>query len=114
MSTLRERIVNLTVGLGERTLPPLERWLGRSSLVGDQPFYENDTFLWPAGSRQLADDPRRARRGARPTSERLPNFQDISTDQATITDDDRWKTYFFYGYGFRARPTARAARRRRG
>ncbi len=30
----------------------------------------------------------------------LPNFQDISTDQYQITDDDRWKTFFFYGYGF--------------
>ena len=33
--------------------------------------------------------------------EHLPNFQDISVDQATMTDDDRWKTYFLYGYGFR-------------
>jgi beta-hydroxylase len=32
----------------------------------------------------------------------LPNFQEISTDQASITDDDRWKTYFFFGYGFRS------------
>ena len=32
----------------------------------------------------------------------LPNFQDISTDQYQLTDDDRWKTYFFYGYGFRS------------
>ena len=32
----------------------------------------------------------------------LPNFQDISTDQYQITDDDRWKTFFFYGYGFTA------------
>ena len=32
----------------------------------------------------------------------LPNFQDISTDQYNLTDDDRWKTYFFYGYGFKA------------
>jgi beta-hydroxylase len=32
----------------------------------------------------------------------LPNFQDISVDQASITDDDGWKTYFFSGYGFRS------------
>ncbi|WP_166793615.1 aspartyl/asparaginyl beta-hydroxylase domain-containing protein [Frankia sp. B2] len=31
----------------------------------------------------------------------LPNFQDISADQRPITDDDHWKTYFFYGYGHR-------------
>ena len=34
--------------------------------------------------------------------EHLPNFQDISVDQATMTTDDRWKTYFLYGYGFRS------------
>ena len=49
----------------------------------------------------------------------LPNFQDISVDQATMTDDDRWKTFFLYGYGFalggqlRALPRDRAAVRGR-
>ena len=33
----------------------------------------------------------------------LPNFQDISKDQIEITDDDRWKTFFLYGYGFEAK-----------
>jgi beta-hydroxylase len=32
----------------------------------------------------------------------LPNFQDISIDQARLTDDDRWKTYFFSAYGVRS------------
>jgi aspartyl/asparaginyl beta-hydroxylase (cupin superfamily) len=36
------------------------------------------------------------------TGKSCPNFQDISTDQLSITDDDRWKTYFFFAYGFRA------------
>ncbi|MGA2008399.1 MAG: aspartyl/asparaginyl beta-hydroxylase domain-containing protein, partial [Solirubrobacteraceae bacterium] len=48
MSTLRERVVEGTVAFGERALPPLERWLGSSSLVGDQPFFDNDTFPWAA------------------------------------------------------------------
>ncbi|MCW3027785.1 MAG: aspH, partial [Solirubrobacterales bacterium] len=33
----------------------------------------------------------------------LANFQDISKDQIEITDDDRWKTFFIYGYGFEAK-----------
>jgi beta-hydroxylase len=33
----------------------------------------------------------------------LPNFQDISKDQIEITTDDRWKTFFLYGYGFTAK-----------
>ena len=45
--------------------------------------------------------------------EHLPNFQDISVDQATMTTDDRWKTYFLYGYGFRSEANcARCPRRR--
>jgi beta-hydroxylase len=31
----------------------------------------------------------------------IPNFQDISVEQRSITNDDRWKTFFFYGYGVR-------------
>ena len=31
----------------------------------------------------------------------IPNFQDISVEQKSITNDDRWKTFFFYGYGAR-------------
>jgi beta-hydroxylase len=34
--------------------------------------------------------------------EALPSFQEISKDQIAITDDDRWKTFFLYGYGFQA------------
>jgi beta-hydroxylase len=32
----------------------------------------------------------------------LPNFQEISEDQTDITTDDRWKTYFLYGFGHKA------------
>ena len=51
MNDLRERIVNFTVALGERVLPPLERWLGNSSLVGDQPFrWQTDfDYDWSGG-----------------------------------------------------------------
>jgi beta-hydroxylase len=31
----------------------------------------------------------------------IPNFQDISKDQKRLSQDDRWKTYFLYGYGYK-------------
>jgi beta-hydroxylase len=102
MSTLRERVVQATVAFGEAALPPLERWLGRSSLVGDQPFFDNETFPWAkqleAGWREI----RAELDSVLEDQEHLPNFQDISVDQATMTTDDRWKTYFLYGYGFKS------------
>jgi beta-hydroxylase len=32
----------------------------------------------------------------------LPNFQDISPRQRRIANDNRWKTYFFFAFGFKA------------
>lgn len=31
----------------------------------------------------------------------VPNFQDVSEEQYTITNDDKWKTYVLYAYGHR-------------
>jgi ornithine lipid ester-linked acyl 2-hydroxylase len=102
MPALRERIVNWTVAFGERALAPLERWLGRSSLVGDKPFFELDAFPW-ASELEAGWQAIRAELDAVLEDQAdLPNFQDISVDQATMTTDDRWKTYFLYGYGFRS------------
>jgi beta-hydroxylase len=34
-------------------------------------------------------------------TETIPSFEDISPDQIAITNDGRWKTFFFYAYGER-------------
>lgn len=36
--------------------------------------------------------------------DRLPCFQDISPDQGRISPDDKWRTFFFYGFGIRDDP----------
>ena len=89
--------------IGDRFLRVVNRLIARASVLPEQPFY--DPTRLPVGRAdrgRLEGDPRRARRGARRARDDLPNFQDISTDQYHLTDDDRWKTYFFYGYGFRS------------
>jgi beta-hydroxylase len=99
---LRERAVDLSNRIGEKFIRFLDRYFGRRSLVGDHTFFDQSAFPWidrleagvPAIRREL-DEVLRYR-------DELPNFQDISTDQYQITDDDLWKTYFFYGYGFEA------------
>jgi ornithine lipid ester-linked acyl 2-hydroxylase len=101
--SLWERTVELTIAVGERVLAPVERFIGRRSLVGDATFFPLERFAWVqhiednwtvirAEVEQLLED-----------QEALPNFQDISKDQIEITDDDRWKTFFLYGYGFEAK-----------
>jgi aspartyl/asparaginyl beta-hydroxylase (cupin superfamily) len=99
---LREKLVEWTIVVGEKILLPIERWLGRMSLVGDKTFHSVEEFPW---ARRLEAEWQLIRAELDQVlldRDHLPNFQDISTDQITITDDDRWKTYFFYGYGFRS------------
>jgi hypothetical protein len=62
MPSFRETLVTWTVAFGEKALPPLERWLGQSSLVGDQPFFDVEHLPWARRSRRdWREDPRRAR-----------------------------------------------------
>jgi beta-hydroxylase len=97
-----DRTVEVSNQVGDRILKRVNRAIARQSLLPDQPFYDPANFAWV---REVEDnwksiraelDDVLARRDA------LPNFQDISTDQYNLTDDDRWKTYFFWGYGFRS------------
>ncbi|MGZ4796397.1 MAG: aspartyl/asparaginyl beta-hydroxylase domain-containing protein [Acidimicrobiia bacterium] len=97
-----QRLVDLTIVVGEWLLDRLDRLMARASLLPDRPFLDPTEFGWIAPLeaewrtiRRELDDVLRHR-------DALPNFQDISTDQATITNDDRWKTFFLYGFGFRA------------
>jgi ornithine lipid ester-linked acyl 2-hydroxylase len=101
--SLWERTVELTVSVGERVLAPVERFIGRRSLVGDETFFPNDRFPWIAEVEASWETIREELEAVLEDREALPNFQDISKDQIEITDDDRWKTLFLYGYGFEAK-----------
>lgn len=79
-----------------------EKLIARFSLVGNPNIFTNQQFEWVkilednwSKIRQELDEILKYR-------EELPNFQDISPEQSAITQDDRWKTYFLYGYGFKA------------
>ncbi len=101
--SLWERIVELTIAVGERILAPIERFIGRRSLVGDMTFFPNERFPWIERVEQNCETICEELAGVLADRDALPNFQDISKDQIEITDDDRWKTLFLYGYGFQAK-----------
>jgi len=98
-----ERTVELTISVGERILAPIERFIGRRSLVGDETFFSNDLFPWIAEIEAEWTTIRDEMARLLEDREALPNFQDISKDQIEITDDDHWKTFFLYGFGFEAK-----------
>jgi beta-hydroxylase len=98
-----ERIVELTISVGERILAPIERFIGRRSLVGDATFFPLERFPWVEHIERNWQTIREEGERLLENRDDLANFQDISKDQIEITDDDRWKTFFLYGYGFEAK-----------
>jgi ornithine lipid ester-linked acyl 2-hydroxylase len=98
-----EKMVSLTISVGERVLAPAERFIGKRSLVGDATFFEDALFPWIGHVEANWMTIREELERVLADREALPNFQDISKDQIEITDDDKWKTYFLYGYGFEAK-----------
>ncbi len=102
MSTTRERAVAVANDTGARLLHGVERFVVRSSLVPTTPFLPLDTFDWISELESNWTTIRAELDQVLRYRDDLPNFQDISIDQASITSDDAWKTYFFRGYGFRA------------
>ena len=101
--SLWERTVQLTIALGERVLAPVERFIGKRSLVGDATFFPLERFPWVEHIESNWTVIREEVDALLAEQAELPNVQDISKDQIEITDDDRWKTFFLYGYGFEAK-----------
>jgi beta-hydroxylase len=101
-SSLRDRVGEVSLEAGARVVRGIERFVLRSSLVPTTPFLDPAVFDWVPRLEAGWKDMRAELDDVLEHRDDLPNFQDISTDQATITDDDRWKTFFFYGYGFRS------------
>jgi ornithine lipid ester-linked acyl 2-hydroxylase len=103
---VRERAVEALTRVGAVVLHGVERFILRSSLVPTTPFLPTDTLDWIEGFESQWKVIRAELDEVLGYQSELPNFQDISTDQASITNDDGWKTYFFLGYGFRAEANA--------
>ena len=97
-----ERLVTLTTAIGEWILDRLDQFVARASILGNPPVFAQSDFPWSTPLAAEWTTIRRELDAVLAHRAALPNFQDISTDQASITDDDRWKTYFLYGFGFRS------------
>ncbi len=99
---LWDRVVHASNWVGDRFLRLVNRMIARASVLPEQPFYDPQQFTWVAPIETNWKAIRAELDEVLARHAELPNCQDISTDQYHLTDDDRWKTYFFYGYGFRS------------
>src|SRR6202140_3522062 len=87
--SLWDQVVAWTIKVGERILVPVERFIGRRSLVGDATFFPLERFPWVEHVEANWTVIREELERVLDDHAALPNFQDISKDQIEITDDDR-------------------------
>lgn len=90
-----------SVAAGLWLIKRIERVLVHYSQVPDTPFQDPAVFPWIAHLESRWPVIRTELEQVLQRPEAIPNFQDISRDQENITRDDRWKTFFLYGYGYR-------------
>jgi len=90
-----------SVAAGLWLIKRIERVLTRYSRVEDTPFADPQQFPWVATLEREWYRIRHELDTVMRRPEDIPNFQDISKDQENITRDDKWKSFFLYGYGYR-------------
>lgn len=99
---LRQKRRQAVKDLGGSVLWTLERMMSRFSKVSTAPFLDPKQFEW---AQHLEDNWELIRKELDVIleyKELIPRFQDISEDQKSISKDDQWKTFFLYGFGYKA------------
>ena len=102
MPSPKQRFDDLVKRVGFSLIQVLERLMVRYSPHGDRTFFDPDDFDWTHHLEDNGPVIREELDAILEHRERLPNFQDISEDQTALTTDDRWKTFFLYGFGYKA------------
>lgn len=87
---------------GSRALWSFERTIARHSRVPDAPLPDRRSFPWLDALERATPAIQRELDALLVHRDLLPDLHAISPDQRSITSDDRWKTFFLYGFGKRS------------
>ncbi|MEZ5830939.1 MAG: aspartyl/asparaginyl beta-hydroxylase domain-containing protein [Dongiaceae bacterium] len=92
------------VSLGKKLTNSFDRIIERNSLVGTDPLLDPSVFPW---KQRLEDNWEVIRDEALTVLDeqraKIPLLRDLSPDHRRIADD-RWKSFFLWGYGYRIEP----------
>jgi ornithine lipid ester-linked acyl 2-hydroxylase len=69
------------------------------SAVGTDPLIAHEAFPWAESLERDWLQIRKELDEMMAHYDALPNIQDIATDQYSLTQDDKWKTFFFFAFG---------------
>ena len=102
MAAFKQFRKKLVKDLGGKALWSIEKLMGKYSKVPTTPYLDPSQFEWTHRLEENWQVMRKELDEILKNKEAIPNFQEISEDQKAITKDDNWKTYFFYGFGYKA------------
>jgi len=92
----------LVIRLGSKLLWSFERLIAKSSKIPTTAYFDPSQFDWVSSLENNWQVIRNELDTILESREQIPSFQEISKDQKSITQDDKWKTYFLYGFGYKA------------
>ena len=92
---------------GKRALRRIDRYFAEQSLAPTTPVLETSLFPWVAEFETHWHTVRAELEALLLRRHDLPRFQDISPDQNRISPDDKWRTFVFYGFGYRSAQNCR-------
>lgn len=76
--------------------------MGKYSTVGDHPVFDNKQFNWTTLLEDNWSAIRKELESILSFHQELPNLQDIQQEQNILNQDNKWKTFFLYGFGIKA------------
>lgn len=88
--------------LGKKLFRGLDAYLGRQSLIPNEPVLPSELFDWADDFRSHWGEMRQELDELLRRRDALPRFQDLSPDQYRISPDDLWRTFVLYGFGHRS------------
>jgi ornithine lipid ester-linked acyl 2-hydroxylase len=99
---LNAKLKDFVLVRGRKIIKRIQVLMGRYSLVGDHQFFSPTQFPWCGQLEANWHTIRQELDEVLTHREDIPNFQDISPDQAHLAKADKWKTFFFFAYGLDA------------
>ena len=95
---MRKQLLNA----GFKILQQYERLIAKYAPFGENTFIESEEFAWTEAIENNWEPIQNELKNVLQYQDNIPRFQDISEDQLEITTDNKWKTFFLYGYGFKS------------
>ena len=102
LAVSRTRLRNTGINLGSKVIRKLEGIIAWGSRVGDEPVLQAGQFPWAVQIEEHWRDIRGELDNVLDNLNAIPAFHQLSKDQAHLSNDGGWKTYFFYAFGFKA------------